>query len=433
MRRLIVLGALVLGTVTSSLPGRAEEQEMPRNPILTWNELALDTVRARNLNDAGAARLYAMVNVAMYDAVNGIDRRWTLFPRAQALVPPDGAPRFASRYAAASAAAHAVLTSLQPALAELYQQQLEADLAELGSHPRVAEGQAWGAGVGLQVAAARQNDGSTPTESQTGGTAPGEFRASWSNVQYRNLAPFAIADPSVYVTSGPPPLDSAAYAAALAEVKVIGSSVVPDEEAGEIFSFWVGGANTAQPPGEWIKTALEVTKDRPLRFSLSGTARLFALLGMALSDAVAPTFTTKYVYHFWRPGTAIREADTDGNPHTAPDPNWVPRAGGFGTSPEHISGHSSFAGAATEVLREFFCADNIGFTLNSDSLPGHERTYPSFSAAEAEAGRSRVYGGIHFEFSNQAGLALGRGVASEVLATSLLLTRGPTHFGQCPF
>jgi len=215
-------------------------------------------------------------------------------------------------------------------------------------------------------------------------------------------------------------------------VKVLGSAANVDAELDEIFRFWVGGPGTAQPPGEWIKVALALAEQQGVSASLSDTARLFALLAMAESDVVAPTFATKFNFHSWRPGTAIQHADMDGNPLTDVDPVWTPRAGGFGSTPEHTSGHSSFAGAAVTVLRGFFCEDRLRFTLDSDSLPGHPRTYSSLSAVEAEAGRSRIYGGIHFEFSNQGGLATGRGVAREILARRLLLLRGPTHFGECP-
>src|SRR5262249_30372696 len=147
---------------------------------------------------------------------------------------------------------------------------------------------------------------------------------------------------------------------------------------------------------------------------LPETARLFALLSMAMCDTVAPTYQTKFLFHAWRPATAIREADTDGNPNTDKEGGWSPRAGGIGGTPEHWSGHSSFSGAAARVLAGFFCNDNISFTLVTDSAPGGQaRSYTSFSAAEIEAGRSRVVGGIHFEFSNQAGLAAGHGVAAE--------------------
>jgi hypothetical protein len=104
-----------------------------------------------------------------------------------------------------------------------------------------------------------------------------------------------------------------------------------------------------------------------------------------------------------------------------------------GSSPEHRSGPRSFSAAAAAALAGFFRKDALPFALTTDSAPGGQaRNYPSFSQAASEAGRSRVVGGIHFEFSNQAGLAAGRAIAAEILATKLLKTAGSTHFGACP-
>jgi hypothetical protein len=156
---------------------------------------------------------------------------------------------------------------------------------------------------------------------------------------------------------------------------------------------------------------------------LAETARLFALESMALADMAAPTYATKYRYAAWRPETAIREADTDGNDATAPDATWVARGGTAG-SPEHWSGHSSFSAAGAAVLAGFFCTDRVRFTLATDSGAGEARTYPSFSAAALEARRSRVLGGLHFEFSDRAGMVAGVRVAAEVLTTALRLAGG---------
>lgn len=154
---------------------------------------------------------------------------------------------------------------------------------------------------------------------------------------------------------------------------------------------------------------------------------------MALFDTAIVNVRTKVTYRHWRPATAIHEADTDGNPLTQADPAWTPRAGSAGGTPEWVSGHSAFSGAGAVALADFFCTDHISFTHATDTAPGGvARSYPSFSAAAADAGRSRVFGGQHFEFSNQAGLAIGRGVAAEVLATRLLHRSGPTHLGDCP-
>jgi hypothetical protein len=394
-----------------------------------WNQVALATARAKNASDAQSARLYAMVNVAIYDAVNGIESRRSAVDRDFALVSPNGAPAQGNLVAAAASAAHAVMIGLYPDLAETFNAQLASDLAGLRDNGPVSAGREWGEHVGAEVLAARANDGSSPDESQPPGVGPGQFRAAWSGTQFRNLLPFAIADSSIYVSPGPPALTSLDYAAALAEVKLLGNAAIPDADKLATFQYWNLPAGTSQPPGAWIQIALAVSNDR----ALPETARLLALLTMTMADTVAPTYQTKFLFHAWRPATAIREADTDDNPNTIADPGWSPRAGGIGGTPEHWSGHSSFAGAAARVLAGFFCQDNIPFTLVTDSAPGAQaRTYPSFSAAETEMGRSRVLGGIHFEFSNQAGLKAGHGIAAEVLSRKLLLRRGPTHFGQCP-
>jgi hypothetical protein len=412
-------------------PASGHETEPSGDVVRAWNALARDTIHATNGVDAQAARLYAMLNVAIYDAVNGTVSHHGSSERETALVPPDGAPRNADPVASAAAAAHAVLVGIYPARAGIYDAELAVELAALGSGRHVSSATTWGERVAAAVLAARANDGSSPNETQDAGTGPGVFRAAWSAVQFRNLAPFAIVDPNVYVSPGPPDLTTLDYAAAFAEVKLLGNAAIPDAEKLATFQYWSLGANTNQPPGAWTEVASIVSSSRGM--SLAETARLFALVTMAMCDTVAPTYKTKFIYRHWRPATAIREADTDNNPNTTADPTWAPRAGGIGGTPEHWSGHSSFSGAAARVLSGFFCDDAISFSLVTDSAPGAQpRTYPSFSAAEAEAGRSRVVGGIHFEFSNQAGLAAGHGVAAEVLATKLLRKHGPTHLGSCP-
>ncbi len=402
------------------------------DPVRSWNELALQTVRVKSASDSAAARLYAMVNVAIYDAVNGIDsRHGNRLDREQALVAPTNQAK-GDLNAAAAAAAHAVLSGEYPDLqASMYDPQLASDLAAAGHGNKIEQGRAWGAYVGTQVRAARANDGSSPNETQPAGSGPGQFRAAWSGVQYRNLAPFGIADPSIYVGPGPAPLASLDYAASFVHVKVVGSAANVDQGKLDTLRFWSLGSGTSQPPGAWLQIALNVTTQNPL--ALPEMSRLFALLSMAMVDSVAPTVMTKFTYRHWRPATAIQEANTDANPLTDQDAGWTPRAGGIGTSPEYWSGHTSFSAAAAAALAGFFCADTIPFTLRSDSAPGGiERSYASFSAAAAEAGLSRVVGGIHFEFSNTDGNAAGRGVAKEILATKLRRTSEPTHFGECP-
>jgi hypothetical protein len=420
----VSLLALTATLFWSTAPAAAADGQLIRD----WNDLAFAAVRANNASDAQAARLYAMVDAAMYDAVNGTAA--VGMPRQAAIVAP-ASPVPGDPGAAAAQAAHDLLNTLYPRSDSAYDDQLSADVAAAPDPTAASQGQEWGKTVASQVLAARSNDGSSPNQDQLGGSGPGVFPLKWSGTQFRNLAPFVIADPDAYVSSGPPALDSRAYTDAFNEVKQIGSAAIPDQAKSDTFAYWSLGGRTNQPPGGWLQAAEAVSAARSL--SLPDAARLFALESMAMADTVGPTYKTKYVFHSWRPTTAIQQADTDGNRHTVADPSWAPRAGSPGSSPEHWSGHSSFSAAGSDVLAGFFCTDRIPFALVTDTAPGGQaRTYDKFSTAAAEAGRSRVFGGLHFQFSNQAGLAAGRAIASEVLSKALLLRSGPTHHGKCP-
>lgn len=178
-------------------------------------------------------------------------------------------------------------------------------------------------------------------------------------------------------------------------------------EETRIAHFWADGPGTVTPPGHWNRIAQTVA--RPAGLSLPENARLFALLNVTLADAAIVCWDMKYTCNLWRPVTAIREADTDGNDGTTRDPHWRPLLD-TPPFPSCTSGHSTFSGAAAQVLALFFGRDEMRFA-DSSHTDGQTRTYHSFSAAAEEAGRSRVYGGIHFEFDNRAGLQSGRAVA----------------------
>jgi membrane-associated phospholipid phosphatase len=414
--------------------------------VCNWNELALKTARlapnpapqASGLNDARAARLYAMVNAAMYDAVNGIlsqhggheGSHGAREGRGYALVPPDGAKPRGNPGVAAAAAAHTVLAGEFaafaggfPDLTPGYDAQLQSDRAD-GGVGQGSAGEKWGAYVGNQVRALRAADIETVSQSAVA-PAPGVYNAAWSGI---NLAPFAVAYP---IGLGPAPRGSLDYAAAFAEVKLLGNAGIIDDAKLATFRFWSLGNPTSQPPGAWIQVALTVTGD--LAIELADKTRLLALLTIAMADTVRPTTLTKVAHRHWRPTLAIQQAATDGNPYTEPE-SWTQR-GTAATSPENWSGHSAFGGAGAAVLAGFFCNDDILVTIQTDSavlngLPA--RSYASFSAVGAEMGQSRVVGGLHFPFSNQQGLAAGRAIAAKVLAEKLLRRDRPTHFGACP-
>jgi hypothetical protein len=175
--------------------------------------------------------------------------------------------------------------------------------------------------------------------------------------------------------------------------------------------FWDDGAGTVTPPGHWNRIAQAAARARGT--TPAENARLFALLNLALADAGIACWDCKFTYRLWRPITAIREADLAGNPDTRPDPRWTPLLT-TPPFPSYTSGHSTFSGAAAALLAHFFGTDAVRFTIESEGLPGYTRSFASFSAAAREAGRSRIYGGIHYEFDNRAGLALGRALADRV-------------------
>jgi membrane-associated phospholipid phosphatase len=215
----------------------------------------------------------------------------------------------------------------------------------------------------------------------------------------------------------PPALDSAEYAANFNEVKDLGrtDSTTRTEEQTQIARFWNDGLGTAFAPGYWNRIAQTVATEQGL--SLVSDARLFALLNIASADALISCWDAKYAYDFWRPVTAIRAADTDGNDATEPDTSWLPLLV-TPNFPSYTSAHSTVSGAAAEVLTALF-GDHYDFTVSAVSVP-YTRSFASFEAAAAEAGRSRIYGGIHYTFDNINALAAGADVAEHVLEHFLM-------------
>jgi hypothetical protein len=163
--------------------------------------------------------------------------------------------------------------------------------------------------------------------------------------------------------------------------------------------------------GYWNRIAQGVATEQGL--SLVQEARLFALLSITEADAQIACWDAKYTYNLWRPVTAIRAADTDGNPATDPESTWTPLLT-TPNFPSYTSAHSTLSGAAAGVLTALF-GDSYHFTVTADGLPGVTRSFDSFEAAAAEAGRSRIYGGIHYQFDNLNGQALGGEVADYVV------------------
>jgi membrane-associated phospholipid phosphatase len=397
------------------------------DPVLDWNAFLLQAIQTDRTAPPIAAYNMALMHTAIYDAVNAIARTYSVYEiDAQA-------PQDASEAAAVSAAAYTILKTLYPRQTPTFDAEYLAALAAVPDGAAEDAGVTLGAYVATQMLALREEDGSDAVAAYTPGIDPGDWQptptpyqpgeiGSWQGPvvydgallpQWGEVTPFALNSGDQFRPGGPPALDSAEYAAEFNQVKDLGSntSTIRTADQTEIAKFWADGAGTYTPSGHWNQIAEQaaINSDN----SLLENARLFALLNISLADAGIAAWDAKYTYDFWRPYTAIHNAETDGNALTAADPNWTPliKTPPF---PEYVSGHSMFSGAAATVLTSFF-GDNYQFSATSMNLPGITRTFNGFYAAADEAGISRIYGGIHFLSSNQDGLATGKSVGGYVL------------------
>jgi membrane-associated phospholipid phosphatase len=377
--------------------------------VTDWNQAALDAIRLAKTPPPMASRALAIMHAAVYDAVNGIDRRnGTYFVTSRV-------PSSASKVGAASAAAHRALVALFPLSVSKFDSLHAAALASIANGPQKATGVAWGEYVASEVLAWRAADGWNAAVAPPSNTGPGAWMptplafAPYLLPQWGFVYPFALSSATQFRPNGPAALDSAEWAAEYNETKSLGGlgSITRTVDQTEIALFWADGSGTVTPPGHWNDIARDVVAMRGT--TLEQNARLFALLNISMADAAIVAWDAKYHYAFWRPITAIRAGDTDGNAATDKDATWVPLLV-TPPFPEYVSGHSTFSGAGAAVLAAFFGTDDIAFSTRSDALPGVTRSFSSFSGAAAEAGMSRIYGGIHFQSANEDGLATGRSI-----------------------
>jgi hypothetical protein len=350
------------------------------------------------------------LHAAIYDAVNNIDPKFNPY-----LVRLPDIPRRASQIAAADAAARDVLVFLYPAFQASLDTELQQDLAQLPDNDRKEDGIAVGHAVASQILAARAVDGANAKQPlYVPGTQPGDYQLTPPNLapadftQWPNVTPFALKRANEFRPDPPPALTSATYTDAFNEVRVLGfiNSSTRTADQTEIGKFWNGNIQDF-----WNEIAQTAALAHHL--NLEDSARLFALLNISLADTTIAFFEAKYVYNFWRPVTAVRLADTDGNPQTDPDPTWLPLGTKTAPDPSYPGAHSAISKAGATVLSYYF-GDRFTFDVTSESLAGVTRHFRKFSAAAEEAGLSRIYAGQHFRFDHIAGKRLGRQVAGSI-------------------
>ena len=399
--------------------------------VLQWNGVMMDMLRQTSpgVGPTVAARDMAVMDVAVYDAVNGIDGSSAPF-----LVQRRG-PKDASEEAAAVQAAFRTLWGMFPAQRATLRSDLNQTLAPLGNGNAVRKGARYGEFVAERVLQSRANDGSNASVQYMPGTQPGQWvpdplnptQQAWGPGEGA-VTPFVVKSSQQFLPPAPPALDSQAYADAVNEAESIGAldSTTRTADQTQAAYFWAyDHAGTGSPLVMYNQAVTTIA--RQMGNTLVQNAKLFALIGLANADAGFTAWETKFVFNLWRPISAIRHADLDNNPLTTADPNWTPLgAPGDGVVPNftppfpsYVSGHATFGAATFEVLKKFYGTDNIHFTLASDELPGVTRSYDSFSQAAAENGMSRIYLGIHYSFDNIQGQAVGRFVADYVVQHAL--------------
>jgi hypothetical protein len=383
-----------------------------------WNLIAQTQTIPLRPTAHGQTRGMAMVQGAVYDAVNAIDRGHEPY-----LLDVDalGIDPSASYGAAIATAAHHVLVAIVPStqvtgLDAAYQ----ATLAGIPDGPSEAAGVVAGEEAAAAMIAARAGDGFLAPFQFAIGPDPGDWRpltptALDPDAWVGGLRPFLIQSPSQFRSDGPNPLTSAAYTQEFNEVKALGSLTSATRTADQTTAaiFW-----QSPPVGMWNTLSRDLASAQSV--GAVDEARLLAMVNLAAADGAIACWNDKYYWNFWRPVAAIREAENDGNPATLADPAWKPL---FDPStpttpplvtppfPDHPSGHGCVSGAVLHTAQDFFGTDKLGFNVYSSRFPGQPRHFDRLSAALKEVIDARVWGGIHFRTADVQGAVMGKKVA----------------------
>ena len=391
----------------------AEHTRFSGDIVIEWNRELLSILRTKGAQPATIhpTRSFAIVHAAIYDAVvsiTGGGPAYLFSVRAGKNARPD---------AAAAQAGHDTLAALYPTMTPALDQLLAKDLATIPPSDAKQDGIRVGHEAAERMLQIRANDGSGAMPPVfTPGSNPGDYQLTpplfvqpvfthWAKV-----TPFVLHAADQFRPAPPPSLQSVAYATALNEVKSLGQDVsttrTPEQTL--IAKFWAGPIWNS-----WNEIADGAALAQGT--DLLRTASLFANLNLAFADSAIAFYDAKYTYQLWRPVTAIREADSTGNPLTIADPNWSPLAP-TALDPSYPGAHSTISAAGAFILSSFFGDDNR-VAVASDVLPGVVRTFDSYHDIAVEAGLSRIFAGQHTRLDHIAGLQLGHSVAELVLDT----------------
>lgn len=428
------------------------------DPVLHWNYIANLAVAHDHSGSFGnpdnggpgpTARAMAIAHIAMYDAVNSVDRT---HQRYVAYIPLQPNEKI-NLDSAVAYAAHRTLSALYPRQKPLFDASLQSHMNKVPESAEKTAGIRVGEAAAAQILATRQNDGSVNDNAYTFGNQPGQHRVDPINpnqgihgAKWGQVKPFAIQSGSQFRAPPPPAITSPEYAAAFNEVKMMGSDGVSmpssrTHDQSEIGLYWGydGATKLGTPPRLYNQIVRVIALQEGN--TVAENARLFALVNIAMADAGIASWESKYVYNYWRPVVGIREADEgtgptglgDGNPQTAGYANWEPvgapnsnAKGGDNFTPPfpaYPSGHATFGAAAFHAVANFYGTDEIPFTFMSDEMNGvttdnngvirpfSPRSFTRLSQAVQENADSRIYLGVHWRFDATAGIDMGNKIA----------------------
>jgi hypothetical protein len=398
MKVLLAVALAAIATLVTPGVSRADA-------VTDWNRTMIAGLEAAKLPPPTSARVGAIVQASVFDAVNGIERRYTPYH-------VDRGVSGASADVAAASASYTALVALIPSQKPLFDNQLRKTIAQIAGNPlhlaqSVQRGLAWGRTVAYDILAWRATDGFTAVLPRyVVGSAPGDWQPTPPLFgpplfrQFANMTPFALTSPSQFLPSGPPSLTSLRFAEDLNEVEALGSATSTARTVNQTQTAVFWQADT--PAAMWNRVADQLADAGGT--TLVQNARLLALMNIALADATIGIWNAKNAYNFWRPVTAIR---------AIADPTWTPLL----PTPifqEYPSAHSGVSNAAASVLASVY-GNDTSFAVTSAGLPGVERNFTSFSSAVQQVEDARIYAGFHFRFSCIDGATLGARVAEYIV------------------
>ena len=384
----ILVASLLLGSTRST----------SADVMTDWNERAVSAGYTARVTPGASARIIAMVHIAMFEALNSIEPRYTPYRTRLSAEPGT------SREAAAAVAAHYILARAYADQAKVFDKALEASLAAVPDGSPKTEGMRLGEQAGGAIFDERRTDGADAANTYRPFTVAGKYvptdfpvMSTWGGVR-----PFGLKSANQFRPAAPYALTSKQWAIEYAEVKKMGAKTgsARTAEQSEIARFWA-----LTGPATYNPVARQLSEAKGL--DVVDNARLFALFSIAAADAGVAIFEAKYKYNFWRPVTAIRNGDLDGNNATERDPGWEP----FITTPMHPEypcAHCTFQSTAASVLQAFFGTDSAAFKLTSTAAPGVTRSFNKLSDYVTEVVNARIYDGVHYRTSGEAGAAMGR-------------------------